>query len=137
VQEKSCTPFQEPNVEEETPLKSKKTPSMKSFSKKFIDREIRSFKKQDWLKRKDAEQKRTQQRSQSINIDTRPRITIVANRFGFLCAFPAKDADGFVKMGTSTEMEDGMTGAFMAALDFADNVSLKYEQATRYLIRQS
>jgi hypothetical protein len=33
-------------------------------------------------------------------------------------------------------MEDFVTVPFMAALDFANNVALTYEHATRYLIRQ-
>jgi hypothetical protein len=33
-------------------------------------------------------------------------------------------------------MEDAMTIYFIAALDFADNVALKYGQATLYIKRQ-
>jgi hypothetical protein len=33
-------------------------------------------------------------------------------------------------------LEDVVTGPFILALDFADNATLKYEQATQYLIHQ-
>jgi hypothetical protein len=52
-----------------------------------------------------------------------------------LCPPPsAQAADRFVKMGN--KIECGVMGPFMTVLDFAENIALKYEQATYYLICQ-
>jgi hypothetical protein len=103
---------------------------MKRFSKKLIECEIRSAHKHDLPKRNEV----MHHRSQGISTDPRPRSTIFADHFCSLFASPAQAADGLVKM--VTKMEDVATVPFLTALDFAENIALKFEQSACYLVCQ-
>jgi hypothetical protein len=67
-----------------------------------------------------------------LKFETRSKI--FAYHFGALFATPAQADDGFIQMGT--KMEALVIAPFMAALDVVDNVAVKYEHATRYMICQ-
>jgi hypothetical protein len=64
----------------------------------------------------------------------RPKGTLFSDQFGSLFSSSAQDDYGSIKIGML--LEDVVTGPFMAALDFADQVALNYKHATHYLTRQ-
>ena len=116
------------------PPTSKKTPhgSLKRFSKKMIDREVKHFRKQD--KNKIARNvQHNAPRNARLNFGAPQASTIFANRFGASFASPAQAADGFIQMGT--KLEDVVTGPFAKALEYAQTITSNFEDALHFMAK--
>ena len=108
------------------PPTSKKTPhgSLKRFSKKMVDHEVKHFRKQD--KHKIARNvQRNAPRKANWNFGAPQASTIFANRFGASFTSPDQATTGFIRMGT--ELEDVVTGPFASTLEFAQKLTHNFE----------
>ena len=125
--------FKDPKSKKCPPTSKKTNPhSLKRFSKKMIDREVKHFRKQD--KNKIARNvQHNAPRKANWNFGAPQASTIFANRFGASFASPAQAADGFIQMGT--RLEDVVTGPFIKALEFAQTITSNFEDALHFMAK--